>query len=40
MSEPTLTPEERRRRLIGRLIVIGFGLLLLIYFVPLLLNFF
>ena len=31
--------EARRSKLIGRIIIIGFGLLLLIYFVPLALNF-
>lgn len=31
--------ETRRSKLIGRIILIGFGLLLLIYFVPLALNF-
>jgi hypothetical protein len=31
--------EVRRSKLLGRIIIIGFGLLLLIYFVPLALNF-
>ena len=31
--------ETCRSKLIGRIILIGFGLLLLIYFVPLALNF-
>ena len=37
-SEPDPV-EIRRSKLIGRIIIIGFGLLLLVYFVPLALNF-
>ena len=32
--------EVRRSKLIGRLIIIGFGLLLLVYFVPLAIDWF
>lgn len=41
MSPPTDpdATEVRRSKLIGRLIIIGFGILLLVYFVPLALNF-
>jgi hypothetical protein len=38
MSDPRPEPdpaEVRRSKLIGRLIIIAFGLLLLVYFVPL-----
>ena len=38
MTEPD-PAEVRRSKLIGRAIIIAFGLLLLIYFVPLALNF-
>jgi hypothetical protein len=31
MTNPPPTPEDRRRKLTGRAIVVGFGLLLLIY---------
>ena len=36
---PASETEIRRSKLIGRLIILGFGLLLLFYFVPLALNF-
>ena len=36
---PASETEIRRSKLIGRLIILGFGALLLIYFVPLALNF-
>lgn len=38
MSEPD-PAELRQRRLIGRLIVVGFGILLLAYLIPLALSF-
>ena len=38
MTDPD-PAEVRRSKLIGRAIIIAFGLLLLIYFVPLALNF-
>ena len=38
--DPALEAEKvRRSKLIGRLIIVAFGVLLLIYFVPLALNF-
>ena len=36
---PASETEIRRSKLIGRLIILGFGALLLLYFVPLALNF-
>ena len=40
-APPEPDPKEvRRSKLIGRLIIIGFGLLLLVYFVPLVIDWF
>jgi len=40
-ASPEPDPKEvRRSKLIGRLIIIGFGLLLLVYFVPLVIDWF
>ncbi len=40
MSEPSEPePSSPRKKLVGRIILVGFALLLLIYFFPLALNF-